>query len=164
MNEKGDHMMRACFKLLALSIITIVGAAFSQQMAMAQSAIDVPINQTVSSTCPSGEAVALNGNLHFTYSFTTDQITGISTYQVNIGANTSGTGQTTQSNYSGSASFGYNISSASSPTQFPVQVSYGLASQGSAASLALTQLLNVTVDTSGNVSASLVDGSTRCAN
>jgi hypothetical protein len=157
-------MMRACFKLLALSVITIVGVAFSQQMSMAQSAIDVPINQTVSSTCPSGEAVALNGNLHFTYSFTTDPTTGINTYQVNVGATASGTGQTTQSNYSGSASFGYNISSTTSPAQFPVQLSYGLASQGSAPGLALTQSLNVTIDTGGNVSATVVDGSTRCAN
>jgi hypothetical protein len=164
MNKKGDYMMRACFKLLVLSVITIVGAAFSQQTAMAQSAIDVPVNQTVSSTCASGEVVALNGNLHFTSSFTTDPTTGINTYQVNVAANTSGTGQTTQSNYSGSASFGYNISSTTSPAQFPVQLSYGLASLGSAPSLALTQSLNVTVDTSGNVSVTVVDGSTRCAN
>jgi len=155
--------MGSCFRILGLALALAVVVGLCAPVALAQSTLDVAVNQTAPTTCPSGEAVALSGNLHFTYSFTTDSATGINSYQVAIASNLSGVGQATQTSYVGeAASFAFGLSSASSPTQFTVQLGSRLSSQGSAASLTLTQTVNITVDTSGNISAS-VASSTTCA-
>ena len=156
--------MRSCLKLLTFSLALAVTSALSIPAALAQSTVNISVNQTASSSCPSGEPVALTGNLHFTYSFTTDPVTLINAYQINVSSGVSGIGQSTQTNYAGGASFGYNLSTTNSPAQFTAQLSYGLNSQGSAPSLTLNQTVNITVDTSGNISASVANSSTQCAN
>jgi len=156
--------MQGCFRILTLSLAVAVAAALSAPAARAQSTLDVAVNQTASTTCSSGEAVALSGNLHFTYSFTTDAATGINTYQVAILSNLSGVGQATQTSYAGeNASFGYNFPTTASPAQITLQLGSRLFSQGSAPSLMLNQTVNITVDTSGNVGASVASSSTTCA-
>jgi hypothetical protein len=108
--------------------------------------------------------VGLNGNLHFVYSFTTDPATAINTYQVAILSNLSGIGQATQTSYAGeNASFGYSFPATASPAQITLQLGSRLFSQGSAPSLMLSQTVNITVDTSGSISASVVGSSTTCA-
>jgi len=158
-----DHFMQSCLRLLTFSLALAVAAALSPPAALAQSTLDVAVNQPASTTCSSGEPVALNGNLHFTYSFTTDPVTLINTYQIIVASGVSGVGQSTQTNYSGGASFGYSLSTADSPAQFTAQLKYDLNSQGSASSLMLNQTVNITVDTSGNISASVASSSTTCA-
>jgi hypothetical protein len=157
--------MRACFRVLAFSLALAVMATLSTPATLAQStyARDVGVSQTAGTTCSAGEPVALNGNLHFVYSFTTDPTTGANRYQINIASSLSGVGQATQTNYTGTGSFGYDFPSPDSPAQITVQLKYGLNSQGSAPSLTLTQTVNITVDTGGNVSASVVGSSTQCA-
>jgi hypothetical protein len=143
--------------LLALATLAVAPA-------VAQSAVDVSVNQTAPSTCSSGEAVALSGILHFAYSFTTDSTTGINTYHVAIASNLSGLGQATQTDYVGeNASFGYDFPTLDSPAQITLQLGSRLFSQGSAPSLTLSQTANIMVDTSGNISAAVGNSSTTCA-
>jgi hypothetical protein len=159
-----DEFMQGCFRILTLSLALAVAAALSAPAARAQSTLDVAVNQTASTTCSSGEAVGLNGNLHFVYSFTTDPATGINTYQVAILSNLSGVGQATQTNYAGeNASFGYSFPTTASPAQITLQLGSRLFSQGSAPNLMLNQTVNITVDTGGNISASVASSSTTCA-
>jgi hypothetical protein len=155
--------MKTCFKVPSFAIVLAVLATLSAPAALAQSTLNVAVNQTASTTCSSGEAVALNGNLHFTYSFTTDPATGINTYQIAAVSNLSGVGQATQTSYAGNASFAYSYPTTASPAQITAQLQYPLNSQGSAPSLTLTQTVNITVDTGGNISASVASNSTTCA-
>lgn len=148
-----------------LGLVVALLSALIAPAALGQStySTDVNVNQTVSTTCSSGEPVALNGNLHFTYSFTTDATTGTNTYQITLVSNLSGVGQATQTSYAGNASFAYSYPTTASPAQITAQLQYPLNSQGSAPSLMLNQTVNITVDTSGNISASLGSASTSCA-
>lgn len=156
--------MGSCFRIWTFSLALAVVAALTLPDASAQSALDVAVNQTASTTCPSGEAVALNGNIHFTYSFTTDATTGINTYQIAAANNIAGVGQATQTNYPGeNATFGYNFPTTDSPAQITLQLGSRLNSQGAPPSLMLAQTVDITVDTSGNFSASVASSSTSCA-
>ncbi len=154
---KGDS------RILGFAVALL--AALMAPAAVGQStySTNVSVNQTASTTCSSGEAVALSGNLHFTYSFTTDAATGINTYQITLASNVSGVGQATQTSYAGNASFAYGYPTTASPAQITAQLAYRLDSQGSAPSLTLNQTVNITVDTSGNISASVASSSTSCA-
>jgi len=156
--------MRSCLKVLTFSIAIAVVAALSALEAFAQSAIDVNVNDAAATSCDSGEAVALSGALHLAYSFTTDATTGINNYRIAILSNLSGVGQATQTNYAGeNASFGYSFPSTDSPAQIALQLGSRLFSQSSEPSLVLSQTVNITVDTSGNISASVPNSSTQCA-
>ena len=156
--------MRSCCKILTFSLALAVVAALSAPAAQAQSTLDVAVNQTAATTCSSGEAVAVSGNLHFAYSFTTDSTTGINTYHIAIASNLSGVGQATQTGYAGeNASFGYDFPTMDSPATITLQLGSRLFAQGSAPSLTLNQTLNITVDTSGNISAAVGNSLTSCA-
>ena len=155
--------MQGCFRILCFSLALAAVMALGTSAALAQSTLDVNVDQTTATTCSSGEPIVLNGNLHFGYSFTTDPTTGINTYRVTIASNISGIGQATQTNYAGSASYGYDFPSTDSPAQITLQLATRLSSQGSAPSLMLSQTLNITVDTSGNIDASVASSSTQCA-
>jgi len=156
--------MSTCFRILSFSLALAVAAALGAPAALGQSTLDVPVNQTASTTCASGEAVGLNGNLHFAYSFTSDPTTLTNRYQITIASNVSGVGQATQTNYVGeNASFAFGYTSPDSPAQLTVQLGSRLSSQGSAPSLTLTQTVNITVDTGGNISASVASNATTCA-
>jgi len=155
--------MRDCVRFLMLSFILVV-VAVQYTPALAQSTVDFNVNQTAATACSTGEAVALSGDLHFAYSFTTDSTTGINTYRVVIASSLSGVGQATQTDYVGNASYGYEFPTTASPAQITLQLGSRLRSQGSAPNLTLTQTVNITVDTSGNISASVAGSSTQCAN
>ena len=149
---------------LAISIIVLVVTVLSAA-ASAQSTTDVAVNDTASTSCPSGEAVALTGVLHVAFASTTDAATGINNYQIAVLSEQSGTGQATQTNYAGeNASFGYNFPTTDSPAQISLQLGSRLFSKGSAPSLQLNQTLNITVDTAGHISASTAGSTTQCAN
>jgi hypothetical protein len=142
-------------------ILVVVAARYTP--ALAQSTVDVNVNQTAATACSTAEAVALSGDLHFTYSFTTDSA-NINTYRVVIASSLSGVGQATQTDYVGNASYGYEFPTTASPAQITLQLGSRLRSQGSAPNLTLIQTVNITVDTSGNISASVAGSSTQCAN
>jgi hypothetical protein len=153
------QFFRLKFAAVVIALMSLVAPA-----ALAQSAVDVSINQTAPTSCTSGEAVGLNGNLHFVYSFSTDSTTGINTYNVAIASNLSGAGQATQTSYAGeSALFAYSFPTTDSPAQITLQLGSRLFSQGTAPSLALNQAVNITVDTAGNISANVPNSSTTCA-
>jgi len=154
--------MKSSFKLLtfATALIALVLCASAMQ---AQSAIDVSVNQSAPTSCTSGEDVALSGSLHFVYSFTMDSTTGINTYNVAIASNLAGAGQATQTSYTGeNAFFAYNFPTTDSPAQISLQLGSRLFSQGSAPSLNLIETVNITVDTAGNISATVPSSSTTC--
>jgi exopolysaccharide biosynthesis protein len=155
--------MKSHFWVLRFAVAFL--AALITPLAFGQStySTDANVNQMASTTCPSGEVVVLNGNLHFTYSFTTDATTGINTYQINATSNMPGVGQATQTSYAGSAAFAYSYLTAASPAQIAAQLQYPLNSQGSVPNLMLAQTVNITVDTSGNINASAASSSTSCA-
>lgn len=156
--------MRHRLEILSVPLTAVLFAILSAPAASAQSATDVGINQTAATTCSTGEPVAVSGNLHFAYSFTTDSATGINTYHVAIGSNLSGAGQATQTNYVGdNASFAYDFPTTDSPAQITLQLGSRLFSQGSAPSLNLSQAVNISVDTAGNISANVPSSSTTCA-
>jgi len=145
--------------LPALAVFAVMNIS-----ALAQSATDVVVNQTATANCAAGEPVALSGGLHLAYTFTTDSTTGITTYHVAIASNQSGAGQTTQTNYVGDdASFAYDFPTTDSPAQITLQLGSRLFSQGSAPSLMLSQTVNITLDTAGNISANVPSSSTTCA-
>jgi hypothetical protein len=156
--------MRDGVRFLSLSFILVMVAALYTP-ALAQSTVDVNVNQTAATSCSTGEAVALSGNLHFAYSVATDSATGINTYHIVIASSLSGVGQATQTDYIGeNASYGYEFPTTASPAQITLQLGSRLSSQGSAASLTLTQTVNITVDTSSNINASVAGSNTQCAN
>jgi Tfp pilus assembly protein PilX len=149
-------------RILALAALAI---AMTSTLATAQSTTDVAVNDTASTSCPSGEAVALNGVLHLAFTSTTDAATGINNYQIAVLSDISGTGQATQTDYAGeNASFGYNFPTTDSPAQISLQLGSRLFSKGAAPSLQLTQTLNITADTAGHISASTAGSNTQCAN
>ena len=143
--------------LVALVLLSLNRAA------VAQSSTDFSVNQVAATTCPSGEPIAVSGNLHFTYSFVTDSTTGVNTYQISISSNLSATGQATQTTYAGdNASFAYSFPTTDSPAQVSLQLGLRLFSQGSTPNLMLNQTVNITVDTAGNIGADIPTSSTSC--
>jgi hypothetical protein len=155
--------MRGCLNLRlaglsAVLLLTLATSAFAQSTGGS----DLAMNQTVSTNCGSGEAVALGGNLHFTYSASSDPASGANQYQVTVASNSSGTGQSSQGNYAGSASFAYSFSTTDSPAQLTPLLRYRINSQGSAPSLMLNLSLAISLDNTGNFSASVGSASTEC--
>ena len=148
--------------------------ALASSLAMAQSpagtTTDLAVNQAAATTCSAGEAVTLTGTMHFEYtvgqSSVTDPATGITTtynnFQLNLTTDLTGAGATTKTKYIASTASSTSSSTTDSSAQFTVTLRYGLASQDAAPSLMLNQVVNVTVDTGGHISATLVSSSTDC--
>ena len=156
--------MRTALRSSKLSAVLGALIVLSIPAALAQSAADVSVNQTAATSCSLGEAVAVSGSLRFNYSFSTDSTTGINTYHIAIASNLAGTGQATQTNYVGdNATFAYDFPTTDSPAQITLQLGSRLFSQGSAPSLNLSQAVNISVDTAGNISANVPSSSTTCA-
>ena len=156
--------MRNCLRLSALRLLITAASVLVVPNALGQSTVDVSVNGRAATSCASGESVALSGSLHLAYSFTTDATTSINTYHVGILSAQSGAGEATQTTYVGeNASFAYDFPTTDSPAQITLQLGSRLFSQGSAPSLMLNQPLNITVDTAGNISASVGTSSTACA-
>ena len=149
---------------LVFAILSVATLALTNTAALAQSGYgtDVAVNGTASTTCSSGEPVALTGNLHIQYSVTSVPLAG-TRYEISMASSFSGTGQTTQTVYSGSGSYGYGFTTADSPAQVTLQLSTPLGSKGDAPSLRLSQSVSITVDTSGSINASVISSSTDCA-
>ena len=155
--------MKSHFRILGFVVAVMAALITPAAFGQATYTTDVAVNQTANTMCSSGEAVALNGNLHFAYSFTTDATTGINAYQITLTSNLSGVGQATQTSYAGNASFAYGYPTTASPAQITAQLKYPLDSQGSAPSLMLNQTVNITVDTNGNITAGVANSLTTCA-
>jgi len=73
-----------------------------------------------------------------------------------------GVGQTTSTSYLAGDSNDYAASTADTSKDMTVELSSDLKSQGSAPSMTLVQTLRITVDTSGNITASVADNTTSC--
>lgn len=163
--------MKTHLKASIFTAVILACFALSGSEALAQGsdgAFDLTINQTASTTCAAGEPVGLAGNLHLGLSVatTTDTTTSPATvyyiYQATISSDLSGTGQNTGATYSASTAYSGGSQSTSSPAQFTVALRYGLDSHGAAPSLMLNQNVNITADSTGNITATLANSSTDC--
>lgn len=156
--------MKSWYRNLSVVFGLAVSMMLCAPAALAQSGYtySTSVGQTVSTACSSGEAVALSGTLQFQYSVTQDPDSGNYRFQIAIMSSLSGVGQTTQTNYAENDTYGYGVTSASSPIQVTLQLQPTLVSQSSAPNLVLPQTVNITADTSGNITVSVANGSTSC--
>ena len=156
--------MKSWYRIVSVVFGLGVWMMLCAPAALAQSgySYSVSVGQTVSSACSSGEAVALSGALQFQYSVTQDPDSGNYRFQITVVSSLSGVGQTTQTNYAENDTYNYGVTSASSPVQFTLQLQPTLVSQGSAPNLLLPQTVTITADASGNITASVANGSTAC--
>jgi hypothetical protein len=154
---------QSTISLAVLLLLLGLGTAARAQSSAPAYTYDTAItNQVTNNTCAAGEPVALTGNMHFQYSFSTDPTSGVNTFTITASNNLNGVGQSTSGNYTASDSADYIISSSQQSTEAVVQLKSGLVSQGASPSLTLVQTLDILVDTSGNISAQVTDNSTQC--
>jgi len=118
-------------------------------------------NQMTVNNCTVGEPVALNGTVQITYQFTTDN-NGVNHFAITASNNLNGLGQTTGTSYVTSDSSDYNVNSGQASAEATVELKSDLVSQGSAPNMTLVQTLHVIGDTTGNVSAEVVENATQC--
>src|SRR5207253_7137647 len=111
-------------KLIAHTACSVAILTLTTSAAVAQvsGGADVAVRQTASTTCSSGEPVALTGNLHLQVSSTADP-SGGNRYDIKMSSSYSGTGQMSQASYQGSGSYGYGFTSPDSPAQLTLQLS-----------------------------------------
>jgi hypothetical protein len=168
---RRNDSMKVCFRasILVIGLAGWIAIATAGAQGQARSATyDLAVSQTAPTTCSAGEPVALNGRMQFEASVstvtdtTTSPPTVIYTYQTSIASDLSGVGQTTGTNYTASTAYSGGSQSTTSPARFTVVVRYGLDSQGSAPSLMLNQNLQLTVDDTGRIGATLLSNSTDC--
>jgi hypothetical protein len=118
-------------------------------------------NQTTVNNCSVSEPVSLNGTVQISYQFTTDT-NGVNHFTITASNNLNGLGQTTGTSYVAGDSSDYNVNSSQASAEATVELKSDLVSQGSAPNLTLVQTLHLTVDTTGNISAEVVDNVTQC--
>jgi hypothetical protein len=118
-------------------------------------------NQTTVNNCSVGEPVALNGTVQISYQFTTDT-NGVNHFTITASNNLNGLGQTTGTSYVAGDSSDYNVNSRQASAEATVELKSDLVSQGSVPTLTLVQTLHLMVDTTGNISAEVVDNVTQC--
>ena len=148
--------------LLLLAMAVCAPPAFTQSSPPTYSYDTAITNQVTVNSCAAGEPVSLNGTLHLQYSFTTDATTGVNQFNITASNNLVGVGQNTGTNYLASDSGEYIVSSTQQSTEATVELKANLVSQGSAPSMTLVQTLDITVDTSGNISAQVTGNTTQC--
>jgi hypothetical protein len=154
--------------MFVIGLAAWVGLCTPPALAQTTGAYDLSVSQMASTTCSSGEPVALGGSLHFdvAVSTTTDTTasppTVIYSYQTSIASALSGVGQITNTNYTAGTGYSGGSQSATSAASFTVALRYGLDSHGSAPSMMLNQTLQVNVDNAGGINASVVSSSTDC--
>jgi hypothetical protein len=147
--------------LLLLAVVVFAPAAFTQSPPTYTSDTAIT-NQVTVNSCAAGEPVSLNGTLHLQYSLTTDATTGVNQFNITASNNLVGVGQNTGTNYLAGDSGDYIVSSTQQSTEATVELKANLVSQGSAPSMTLVQTLDITVDTSGNISAQVTGNTTQC--
>jgi hypothetical protein len=152
------------FKRVAVLMTLLLGAA----AALAQSGTamtnnyDVNLSNDVTvNSCSAGEPVALSGTVHIQSSVTTDS-TGVSSFTVTAADQLTGVGQNTATSYLASDSDDYSSNTSDGSVDMTVELRSQLKSGGTAPSLMLVQVLHITADSTGNLSAQVVSNSTSC--
>jgi len=149
--------------LLAFSASTAVAFGQSATPPVTYTYTAYMDNQVTVNNCSAGEPVTLNGTVQFTYHVTTDT-SGVNHFDITAANNLTGIGQSTTGIYTASDSADYILNSSQPSTETTVQLKSDLVSQGSAPSMTLVETLHIVVDTSGNISAQVMDNSTQCGN
>jgi hypothetical protein len=149
------HITKTIFTMALLAL-------FAKSLPAQSGSFEVATNGSVSSACGPGESVSGTSKVHFDHRVTPDAVNG-NRYQIDIANNFSGAGQATQAQYSAAGSFGYEFISLDSPAQVSISISTHLDPEGKKSQLMLRQVLNITVDTSGSISANVVESSIECS-
>ena len=124
--------------------------------------VDVAVqNQVTMNNCASAEPVALNGNMHLEYSFTTDA-DGVNHFSVNVTNSLTGIGQNTRANYSASDSNPYSVETSQPSAELTVEFRSDLNPEGPSTGLTLIQTMHIAVDTNGNISGQVTQNNTQC--
>jgi hypothetical protein len=159
---KGRQYMFHFKGATVVLVLLISAAALAQSGTPVTYTYDASVtNQVTVNQCSVGEPVALNGTVHFSYSFTTDS-SGVNQFTVSAANTLTGVGQNTGTPYVADDSDQYTSNTSDLSADLTVELRSNLKSQGSAPSLILVQSLHVTVDVSGNISAQVVGNSTNC--
>jgi hypothetical protein len=145
---------------LLLALLLCAAGAFAQSGTSASYDIDLSDQVTVN-TCSAGEPVALNGTVHVQSSVTTES-TGVNNFTVSVANNLTGIGQTTGTSYVAADSDEYSSNTSDASVDITVELRSQLKSLGTTPNLMLVQLLHITADTSGNLSAQVVSSTTGC--
>lgn len=149
--------------LIGKAIFTMALLTLFASSAAAQSgSTDVATNGSVSSACGSGESVSGSGTVHLDHRVTPDAVNG-NHYAIDISSTFTGSGQATQTQYSAAGLYGYEFISLDSPAQISISISTHLDPDGKKSQLMLHQVLNITVDVSGNITANVGESSIECS-
>ena len=166
---QGGSQMLHCSRRLTVSLGVLflafamcTAVAFGQAAPPATYSHDAYLdNQVTVNNCSAGEPVALNGNMHFQYSFTTGS-DGVNHFAITAANNLSGVGQTTSTNYVANDSDEYGVNSGQPSADVTAELRSQLTSQGSSPSMMLVQTIHITADTSGNITGQVVSNTTQC--
>jgi hypothetical protein len=134
--------------------------------ALAQSAVsnsyDVNLRNAVTvNNCSASEPVALSGDVHISYSVTTDS-SGNNNFSISAANNLTGSGQKTGGVYLANDSDTYSSSTSDPSADLTVELKSALAPQNGGSGLTLVQSLHIVVDTTGNISVQVVGNTTNC--
>lgn len=146
-----------------LAVLTLLVLVVGIPSAMAQAgAVDVAVqNQVTTNNCSTAEPAALSGNMHFEYTFNTDS-DGVNHFTVTVTNNLTGVGQNSGGTYGASDSSQYQLDNSQPSGELTVDFRSDLTPQNGGASLTLIQSLDITVDTSGNIAATVSQNATQC--
>ena len=149
-----------CMTVL-LALLLGLGTALAQSAPVTNSYDLIVTDQKTVNTCSSGEPVALNGVMHFSYSVSTDSSV-VNHFSVTVANNLTGVGQNTGTYYVASDSDNYSSNNDDTSADLTVELKSDLKSQGSAPGMTLVQSLHIVVDTTGNINAQVVSNTTGC--
>lgn len=160
-------MMTHKFFTLTGGSVAMAILVFSSAAASAQSnayTVDVPVTaQATNNTCAAGEPVILNGAVHLQYGFTTDT-DGVNHFSITATNDLNGVGQTSGASYKVAGSSEYTVNAGDPSAELYPDVKSDLTPLSSGTPLTLVQSMQITVDTSGNLTGQINQVATQCAN
>lgn len=146
----------------AIILLAVLCAAPALAQSAPVNAMDVAVsNQVTVNQCSAGEPVALSGNVHVEYSFSTDS-NGANLFAISASNKLSGPGQNSGTVYSASDSADYTVGSKQGSADATVELKADLTPQGTVTAMTLVQQLHITVDTAGNLAVDVVSNTTNC--
>jgi hypothetical protein len=144
-----------------LAALLLCAAAALGQSGVTNS-YDINVNGDIAvNSCSAGEPVALSGVVHLSYSVSTDS-SGVNHFTINADSSLTGAGQNTGLAYAASESAEYDSNNDDATADLTVELKSDLKPQAAGLGLTLAQSLHIVVDTSGNISASVVSNNTNC--
>jgi hypothetical protein len=160
---KEHFIMTRSIIQTALCILLALAAAAASAQSQTYT-LDLPVtSQVTSNSCTAGEPVTLNGTLHLAYSFTTDA-DGVNHFSFNATNDLSGVGQASGAGYTVAGSSAYTVNTSDASAELYPDVRSDLVPRSSGVPLTLVQSLQLSADSSGTITAQILQQATQCAN